>query len=72
MNPTDARFDALVAGVASWSALFVGALTVVIANEIAAALPFDPFYRALALLPITLTVMYGLLWLAIRLERRRR
>ncbi|EMA45318.1 hypothetical protein [Halococcus saccharolyticus] len=71
-NPIDTRLDALVEGVSSWSALFVGVLTVVLANEIAAVLPFGSFYRALALLPITIAVMYVLLVLAVRLERRGR
>ena len=71
-NPIDARLDMLVEGVSSWSALFVGALTVVIANEIGAVLPFGSFYRALALLPITIAVMSVLLWLAVRLEGRGR
>lgn len=69
-NPIDARLDARLESVSRWSALFVGALTVVLSNEVAGALPVSNTLQALALLPIALATMYVLLALAARLERR--
>lgn len=71
-NPVDRRINALLGSVSRWSALIVGALTVVLSNGIAEALPVANFYRALALFPIALATMYALLALAARLERRSR
>ena len=68
MNPIDAQLNALVQSVSSWGALFVGALTVVLSEQIMELLPLSQFYRALALLPITVALMYVLLSLAVRLE----
>jgi len=67
-NPIDARINRLVESVSTWSALIVGALAVVISNEIAESLPLSQFHQALALLPVTLAVLYVLLALAVRLE----
>lgn len=50
------------------SALFVGALTVVLSREIMELLPLSQFYQSLALLPITIALLYVLLALAGRLE----
>ena len=50
------------------SALFVGALTVVLSREVIELLPVSEFYQSLALLPITIALMYVLLSLAARLE----
>ncbi|WP_232701095.1 hypothetical protein [Halobacterium wangiae] len=71
-NPIDARLDRLMDSVSAWSALFVGATSVVLSREIAERLPFGDFYQALALLPVTLAVVYVLLVLAVRLEGRDR
>lgn len=71
-NPIDARLNGLVRSVSQWTALFVGAITVVLSLEVSEALPVSQFYQAVALLPITLAVMYVLLALAARLEGRER
>jgi hypothetical protein len=68
MNPIDARINALLRSVSSLSALFVGALTVTLASEIAEYLALAEFYESLAVLPITIALMYVLLTLAARLE----
>ncbi|PSP74316.1 hypothetical protein BRC80_00520 [Halobacteriales archaeon QH_9_66_26] len=67
-NPIDARLTALLRSVSSMSALFVGALTVVLSREIMELLPLSQFYQSLALLPITIALLYVLLALAGRLE----
>ncbi|MFC3478573.1 hypothetical protein [Halobacterium litoreum] len=71
-NPIDARIGSLMSDVSSWSALFVGALAVALSHEVAEALPLSEFHRALALFPVTLALLYGLLWLAVALEGRSR
>jgi hypothetical protein len=68
-NPIDARLNALLDSVSKWTALFVGALTVVLANEAAELLPLSDTQQALAMLPVALVTMYVLLALAARLER---
>ena len=68
-NPVDARLNAQIEAVSKWSALFVGALTIVLSHEIAEVLPLSETHQALALLPVTLVTMYVLLWAAARLER---
>lgn len=50
------------------SALFVGALTVVLSREIMELLPLSEFYQSLALLPIMIALMYVLLSFVRRLE----
>jgi len=62
-NSIDARINRLVESVSTWSAL-----AVVISNEIAESLPLSQFHQTLALLPVTLAVLYVLLALAVRLE----
>ena len=69
-NPVDARIDELLGSVSRWSALFVGALTVVLAEEVAALLPLGDTATALALFPVSLALLYVLLTVAARLERR--
>ncbi|MFB6073079.1 MAG: hypothetical protein ABEJ88_08930 [Halobacterium sp.] len=71
-NPIDARIQPLMAEVSSWGALFVGALAVVLSHEVAEALPLSEFHRTLALFPVTLALLYGLLWTTVFLERRSR
>ena len=69
-NPVDARLNELLGSVSRWSALFVGALTVVLAQEIAALLPVGDTATALALFPVSLALLYVLLTAAAHLERR--
>ena len=67
-NAIDVRLNALLRSVSSMSALFVGALTVVLSREIMELLPLSEFYQSLALLPIMIALMYVLLSLVRRLE----
>lgn len=69
-NFVDARIGRLLASVSKWSALFVGALTVVLATELAERLPVGDTAQAVALFPLTLLTTYVLLWVANRYERR--
>ncbi|WP_459193316.1 hypothetical protein [Halosimplex sp. J119] len=50
--------------------LYIGAITVVAANEIAALLPLSNFHTALSLFPIALVLLYGQLTLLALLRRR--
>jgi hypothetical protein len=69
-NPIDARLNQRLAAVSRWSALFVGALTVVLAQEVATRLPLGDTATSLALFPVSLALLYVLLTAAAHLERR--
>jgi hypothetical protein len=69
-NPLDARLNERLRSVSRWSALFVGALTVVLAQEVATRLPLGDTATSLALFPVSLALLYGLLTAASHLERR--
>lgn len=62
----DRRLASMVRSLSGMTALFVGALTVVLAEAVAEALPLPEFYRALALFPVTLAVLSALVALAAR------
>ncbi|MDH5021484.1 hypothetical protein [Halobacterium rubrum] len=69
-NPVDARLKERLDAVSRWHALLVGALTVVLANEVTELLPLGDTASVLALFPVTLAVLYGLLTLVARLEKQ--
>jgi len=69
-NPVDARLNDRLKSVSRWNALFVGALTVVLAQKIAAMLPLGNTASALALFPVSLALLYVLLTAAAHLEGR--
>jgi hypothetical protein len=69
-NPVDARLNELLRSISRWNALFVGALTVVLAQEVAARLPLGDTATALALFPVSLALLYALLTAAAHLEGR--
>jgi hypothetical protein len=68
-NPLDARLNERLAAVSRWQALLVGAVTVVLAEEVTEFLPLGDTASVLALFPVTLAVMYGLLTVVGRLNR---
>jgi len=69
-NPVDARLNERLRSVSRWSALFVGALTVALAEAVAGLLPLGDTATVLALFPVSLALLYGLLTAAARLEDR--
>jgi len=69
-NPVDARLNELLGRVSRLHALFVGALTVVLAEEIAAVLPLGDAATALARFPVSLALLYVLLTVAARFAGR--
>lgn len=69
-NPVDARLNERLNAVSRWHALLVGALTVVLADEVTALLPLGDTASVVALFPVTLAVLYGLLTLVAGLEDR--
>jgi hypothetical protein len=68
-NPVDRRLNALVESVSGWSAVFAGALSVLLAEIVAENLPVGEGARTVALLPLVIGLLYGLLWVAHRYER---
>ena len=69
-NPVDARLNELLRSISRRNALLVGALTVVLAREVAARLPLGDTATALALFPVSLALLSVLLTAAARLEGR--
>lgn len=69
-NPIDAGLAERLKSVSRWSALFVGALTVVLAEEVAELLPLGDTASVASLFPLSLVLMYVLLIGAGALERR--
>jgi hypothetical protein len=67
-NPIDARLTELLESVSRWSALFVGALTVVLAEFVVEAIPLGNTASSLSLFPVSLVIIYGLLRGAAALE----
>ena len=62
----DCRVNAWAGAISGWEGIFVGATTILVAEIVTDALPLPEFSRALALFPVTLLVLYGLLFLAAR------
>jgi hypothetical protein len=62
----DRRVDAWAGAISAWEGIFIGATTILVAEIVTDALPLPEFYRALALFPVTLVVVYGQLALFAR------
>lgn len=60
----DAKLCAMVHSLSGWTPVFVGAFSVLFAETVAQNLPLGATARTLALLPLTLALLYGMIALA--------
>lgn len=65
----DSQMNRWACAISGWEGIFIGALTVVFAEEFVELVPLSDVYATLALFPTTLALLYILLFVAARYGR---